>query len=94
MKFPRLGIKSELQMLAHATATATGDLRCICDLHHSSQKYQILNPLSEARDRTCSLMDTSRVLNSLSHNRNPLLLKCLNIDYMSLGLPWGLKALG
>ena len=31
----------------------------ICDLHHSSQQGQILNPLSEAKDRTCILMDTS-----------------------------------
>uniref|UniRef100_A0A8D1KYM2 Catenin alpha-3 n=1 Tax=Sus scrofa TaxID=9823 RepID=A0A8D1KYM2_PIG len=30
---------------------------CICDLHHNSQQLQILNPLSEARDRTCVLMD-------------------------------------
>ena len=35
----------------------------ICDLHHSSQQYQILNPLSEARDGTRIFMDTSQVLN-------------------------------
>ena len=28
-----------------------------CDLHHSSQQCWILNPLSEARDGTCVLMD-------------------------------------
>ena len=28
----------------------------ICDLHHSSQQHQILNPLSEARDQTYNLM--------------------------------------
>ena len=33
----------------------------ICDLHHSSQQCQILNPLSEARDWTHILMDTSQV---------------------------------
>ena len=33
----------------------------VCDLHHSSQLHQILNPLSEARDWTCILMDTSHV---------------------------------
>jgi len=33
----------------------------VCNLHHSSQQHQILNPLSKARDRTCILMDTSRV---------------------------------
>ena len=49
-KFPRLGVESELQLLAYATATATQDLSHVCNLHHSSQQYQILNPLSEARD--------------------------------------------
>ena len=33
---PRLGVKSELQLLAYATATATPDMSSICDLHHSS----------------------------------------------------------
>ena len=31
----RLGVQSELHLLAHATATATWDLSCVCDLHHS-----------------------------------------------------------
>ena len=56
--------------MAYATATATLDLRCICNLCRSSQQYQIPNPLSEARDGTCILMDTSQVLNWLSHNGN------------------------
>ena len=33
---------------------------CVCNLHHSSRKCWILNPLSEARDQTCVLMDTSQ----------------------------------
>uniref|UniRef100_A0A8D0IN74 Uncharacterized protein n=2 Tax=Sus scrofa TaxID=9823 RepID=A0A8D0IN74_PIG len=33
----------------------------VCDLHHSSQQYQILNLLSEARDQTCNLMVPSRI---------------------------------
>ena len=44
-----------------AVATATRDPSGICDLHHSSRQGQILNPLSEARNRTCILMDTSLV---------------------------------
>ena len=35
----------------------------VCDLLHSSQQCRILNPLSEAWDRTRVLMDTSQVLN-------------------------------
>ena len=30
-------------------------------LHHSSRQRQILNPLSEARERTCVLMDTRQI---------------------------------
>ena len=58
---PRLRVESELQLLAHVTATATPDLSCLCDLHHSSRQCWILNPLSEARDRTRILMVTSQV---------------------------------
>ena len=61
MDVPRLGVELELQLLAYATATATWDLSHVCDLHHSSQQCWILNPLSEVRDRTCVLMNTSRV---------------------------------
>ena len=52
MEVPRLGVKSELQLPAYTTATATPDPSHICDLHHSSVQRQILNPRSEARDRT------------------------------------------
>ena len=58
---PRLGVESELQLLAYTIATAVQNLSCICDLHHSLGQCQILNPLSKTRVRTCILMDTSRV---------------------------------
>ena len=38
--------------LAYATATAMSDPSHVCDLHYSSRQCQILNPLSEAKDRT------------------------------------------
>ena len=60
MEVPRLGVKSELQGLASDTATATPDLSRICNLNHSSEQHHILNPLSEARDRTYVLMYTSQ----------------------------------
>ena len=59
MEVPRLGDESELQQPAYTIATATLDLSRICNLHHSSWKRHILNSLSEARDRTGILMDTS-----------------------------------
>ena len=52
----QLGVESELQLLACTTATATQELSCVFDLHHSSRQHRILNPLSEARDRTCNLI--------------------------------------
>ena len=61
MEVPRLVIKSELQLLAYPTATATRDLSHICNLHHSSRQCWILNPLSRSRHQTCVLMDTSWV---------------------------------
>ena len=59
MEVPRLGVESELQLLAYATAIATWDLSQSCDLHHSSQQSWILNPLSEAGDGTRVFMDPS-----------------------------------
>ena len=61
MEVPRLGVISELQLLAYATAAALQNSRHVCDLYHSSQRHQILNPLSEARDETRDLMDASWV---------------------------------
>ena len=63
MEVPRLGVKSELQLLAYATTTATAmqDPSHICDLHHSSQQHWIFNPLSRAMDQTHILMDTSQI---------------------------------
>ena len=52
MEVPRLGVKLELQLLAYATAAATANQRCICDLHHSSWQRRVLNPLNEARNGT------------------------------------------
>ena len=57
---PCLGVKSELQLPAYSTTTATQDPSQIFNPHHSSQQHQILNPLSEARDRTYMLTDTIR----------------------------------
>ena len=61
MEVSRLKVRSELQLLAYTTATATLEPSHICDLHCRSRQCQILNPLSRARDQTHILMDTSQV---------------------------------
>ena len=72
MKVARLRAKSELQLPAYATATATPHPRSnhVYNLYHSSWQRWISYPLSEVRDWSHILMDTSQVLNPLSHNGN------------------------
>ena len=72
MEVLRLGVKMELQLLAYTTATATWDPSHICDLHHSSQQRQILNPPSRARDRTQAFLDTSRVFTAEPQQKLPI----------------------
>ena len=61
------GVKLGMQLPVYATATAMSDPRHIFNLHGSLWQHQILYPLIESRDRTRILMDTSWVLNLLSH---------------------------
>ena len=56
MEVPRLGVELELQLPAYTTATAMWHVNHVCNLHHS-----LWQCWSEARDWTCSLMDTSWV---------------------------------
>ena len=67
MEIPRLAVEWELQLLVYTTVML--DLSHICDLHCNAR--QLLNLLSKVRDQTRILMDTSRVLNLLSHNGTP-----------------------
>ena len=84
MEVPRPGVELELQLPAYATVTAMQDLSHVCNLHHSSRQHQILNPLSEARDRTRILMDTSSVLNPLSHKGNPTICNYIRKEFIHL----------
>ena len=53
----------------HHSHSHAGSEPCL-HLHHSSRQGWILNALSEARDQTHILMDTSRIPSSLTHSRN------------------------
>ena len=55
MEVSRLAVESDLQLLA------TMDPKHFWDLHCSLQQQWILNPLSEARDQTHVLMNTTWV---------------------------------
>ena len=65
MEVPRLGVKSELQEPAYTASTAMQDAGRICNMHHRSLQRWILNPLSEAKDQTCILMDTSWIVSTV-----------------------------
>ena len=59
MEVAEVGVESELQLLACATAMATLDPRYMCNLCHSLQQCRILNPLSNPRDGTYMLTETT-----------------------------------
>ena len=62
----RPGIKPTsiwILVAAYTTVMATSDPSSICDLRCSLWQHQTLNPLSEARNPTWVIMDTSWVLN-------------------------------
>ena len=55
--------------MAYRVSQARGQIRAAATgLHHNSCQGQVLNPLSEARDQTHHLMDTSQGCNLLSRN--------------------------
>ena len=68
MEVLRLRVKSELQLLAYTTAKP---------MHPQAIRQSMATPdpltLSKARDQIHILMDTSQILNPLSHNRNSVL---------------------
>ena len=81
MEVPRLVVELEMQLLAYTTAASTPDLRHVCNLHHSSQQRWILNPLSEARDRTCNLMVPNQIRFRCATLGTPILLIYKSVLY-------------
>ena len=77
IEVPRLGGELELQLQAYTTATAAQDLSRVCYLHHSSLQHWILNPLSEARDRTNGYQSD---LFPLRHNGNSQRMSLFNVQ--------------
>ena len=62
----------ERQLPAYARAMATQDPSQVCNLHHSSQQCQILNPRSKARDQTCNFMVPSWICFRCARMGTPL----------------------
>ena len=87
MEVPRWEVGLELQLPAYATATATQDPSHICDLHHSSWQHQIPDPLSEARDQTCILMDTSQICFCCATTGTPSSVIVIIVSH-GFGVPW------
>ena len=73
MEVPRIGVELELQLPAYTTATAMLDPSWVCNLHRSSQRCWILNPLIEAREQTHVLLGTSWFVNHWDTTGTPLL---------------------
>ena len=84
MALPGLGVQLELQVPAYTAATATSDPSRICDLHHSSQQRQILNPLSKARDPTCNLMVPNWICFPCATTGTPV---CLHVFWWHMEVP-------
>ena len=72
-KFPGQGSNWSYSCQLLPTATATQDQSRTFDQHRSPQQRRIFNPLSEAGDHTCILMDTSWVCNSWATTGTPRL---------------------
>ena len=73
MEVPGLGVESDLELLASATATAKPDLNCVCSLHHGSWQRWICGLLSGARDRTCISWMLVRFINHWAMMGTPFL---------------------
>ena len=58
-------------LMPYRGSQARGQIRAVpTGLHHRSPQHQILSSLSEAKDRTCVLMDASQIRFCLCHNGN------------------------
>ena len=82
MEAPRLGVQSEPSPPAYTRASTTRDPSPVCDLHQSSRQHPILNPTSEARDRTRTLRPPSRIRPAMTGT--PTYVYSMHIVYLFL----------
>ena len=64
------GVQIRATAAGYTIATAIPDPSHVCNLTTAHSNAGSFNPLSEAGDRTCVLMDTSWILNLMSHSGN------------------------
>ena len=69
-RFPGQGLNRSCSHRPTPEPQQRGIWAIVCNLHHSSGQCRILNTLSEGRDPTHILMNTSQVCNPLSHSGN------------------------
>ena len=94
MEVPRLGVESELQLPAYATATTMQDPSHICNLHYSSWQRRILNPPSEARDWTHVLWIPVRFITTEPQGELQFIIYLFQIVYTDKSfdsIVWGLN---
>ena len=84
MDIPRLGVESELQLLAYATARAMADLSHICNPHHCLQPCWIFLSTEQGQGLNLHPVYTGWILNPLIHNGNPR--KFVTLTSLSLWL--------
>ena len=80
MEVPRLGAKSEWQLSAYSTATATPDPSHVCEFTATPDPQ----PTDPGQGSKRVLMDTSQVRNPLSHNGNSPRFFFLSRKYLDL----------
>ena len=71
MEVPSLGVKSELQLWAYATATSMPDPRHICDLHHSSRQHWILKHWARPGIKSASSWILVRFVSAEAQRNSP-----------------------
>ena len=87
MEVPRLGVESELQLLVYATATATWDPSCVCNLYHTTRQRRIPNHLARPGIETAASWISVRFVSIAPQRELPRHFSCYASIYM-VSLLW------